>query len=166
MPRVQAQAVMLVHGHRHPHVLLLRDAQQTYHLPRVLLKPGEDEIHALRAYLSTALAPSPPADRAVDHAAAPKAADDAWEVGELLATWWRPTAMAPLVPYVPAHVTKPVEKVRMYLIMLPPRKALSAPPGGALVAVGLHDITPAYGPEIVALPALLSRFDLVCQGTN
>jgi len=65
-----------------------------------------------------------------------------WEVGELVGVWWRPKAENYLVlktkrnfffdctnpdlssnlwkyPYVPAHVTKPREMRKMFLIKLP-----------------------------------------------
>lgn len=42
-----------------------------------------------------------------------------WTVDELISTWWRPNFEAPQYPYIPAHITKPKESKRMYLVQLP-----------------------------------------------
>ena len=42
-----------------------------------------------------------------------------WNVDELAATWWRPNFEPPQYPYIPAHITKPKEERRMYLVQLP-----------------------------------------------
>jgi cleavage and polyadenylation specificity factor subunit 5 len=42
-----------------------------------------------------------------------------WSVEECVATWWRPNFDPPRYPYIPAHVTKPKEQTRLYLVELP-----------------------------------------------
>ena len=38
----QVEAVILVHQHGHPHILLLQAANESFKLPGGFLKPGED----------------------------------------------------------------------------------------------------------------------------
>lgn len=42
-----------------------------------------------------------------------------WNVEDLISNWWRPNFEPPQYPYIPAHITKPKELRRMYLVQLP-----------------------------------------------
>lgn len=42
-----------------------------------------------------------------------------WAVEDLISNWWRPNFEPPQYPYIPAHITKPKELRRMYLVQLP-----------------------------------------------
>jgi cleavage and polyadenylation specificity factor subunit 5 len=42
-----------------------------------------------------------------------------WEVGECIATYWRPNFDPLLYPYLPAHITKPKEIKKLFLVPLP-----------------------------------------------
>lgn len=42
-----------------------------------------------------------------------------WSVDDLISNWWRPNFEPPQYPYIPAHITKPKELRRMYLVQLP-----------------------------------------------
>ena len=41
------------------------------------------------------------------------------QVGECIATWWRPHFEAEMYPYVPPHVTRPKECKRIFVVHLP-----------------------------------------------
>ena len=43
------------------------------------------------------------------------------QVGECVGTYWRPNFDANLYPYLPPHITKPKEVIRLYIIPLPER---------------------------------------------
>ncbi|KAI8611691.1 cleavage and polyadenylation specificity factor 25 kDa subunit [Chytriomyces sp. MP71] len=157
--RRTVEAVLLVHEHGHPHVLMLQVANQYFRLPGDALKPGEDEIEGLKRALSEKLAP--PLD--VNNSAGPTE-NVAWDLIELLGTWWRPNFENYMYPYIPAHVTKPKEEKRIYLIQLPEKRLLSVPKNMKLLAVPLfelHDNATRYGPQLAGLPSLLSRFTFV-----
>ncbi|KAJ3100031.1 hypothetical protein HDU96_010479 [Phlyctochytrium bullatum] len=154
--RNTVEGVLVVHEHGHPHVLMLQIANTFFKLPGDALKPGEDEIEGLKARLNARLAP------AGDQAKGDTSAD--WEIGELLAVWWRPNFETYMYPYIPAHITKPKEMKKIYLVHLPERKLLSVPKNMRLLAVPLfelYDNAARYGPQLSALPHLLSRFNFV-----
>ncbi|KAI9333256.1 Cleavage/polyadenylation specificity factor subunit 5, partial [Obelidium mucronatum] len=157
--RKTVEAVLLVHDHGHPHVLMLQVANSFFKLPGDFLRPGEDEITGLKRALSEKLAP--PVNPS-DPASATEAVD--WEISELLATWWRPHFDSYMYPYIPPHITKPKEEKRMYLIQLPEKRLLSVPKNLKLVAIPLfelHENAARYGPQLSTLPNLLGRFNFV-----
>jgi hypothetical protein len=41
------------------------------------------------------------------------------QVGECVASWWRPDFDAELYPYVPPHITRPKESKRVFVVHLP-----------------------------------------------
>ncbi|KAJ3170810.1 hypothetical protein HK101_011324 [Irineochytrium annulatum] len=111
-------------------------------VPGDSLKPGEDEIEGLKARLNARLGP-------------PGKKDADWEIGELLAVWWRPNFET---------YQKPKERKKMFLVHLPEEKLLSVPKNMKLLAVPLfelYDNAARYGPQLSALPHLLSRFNFV-----
>lgn len=79
----------------------------------------------------------------------------------MVGTWWRTGWDAALYPYVPAHVTRPKEALRLFFVALPEQGFFGVPRDRRLVAVPLfelHDNPGRYGPLLAALPAMLSRF--------
>jgi cleavage and polyadenylation specificity factor subunit 5 len=94
--------------------------------PGDYLKPGEDEINGLKARLDDRLAPNLAA-----------AEDSDWEIGDCLAQWWRPNFETFMVcpfcliashfltchqyPFVPAHITKPKECKKLFMVQMPER---------------------------------------------
>ncbi len=107
--------------------------------------------------------------------------NDEWEIGDALAQWWRPNFETFMYPFLPAHVTRPKECKKLYFIQLPrssaPRlivpdpsdcnanvssEVLSVPKNMKLLAVPLfelYDNTARYGPQLSAIPHLLSRYN-------
>jgi cleavage and polyadenylation specificity factor subunit 5 len=66
-----------------------------------------------------------------------------------------------MYPFLPGHVTRPKECKKLYLIQLPKKKVLSVPKNMKLLAVPLfelYDNTARYGPQLSAIPHLLSRY--------
>ncbi|ORX41930.1 cleavage and polyadenylation specific factor 5 [Piromyces finnis] len=152
--RRTVEGVLVVHEHNHPHVLLLQIANTFFKLPGDALKPGEDEIEGLKLRLSQKL--SPASQVGLD--------TSDWEVGELLSIWYRPNFENFMYPYIPAHITKPKEMKKIFLIHLPEKKTFSVPKNMKLLAVPLfelYDNSARYGPQLAALPHLLSRFNYV-----
>ncbi|KAI9328665.1 nucleotide hydrolase-domain-containing protein [Zopfochytrium polystomum] len=152
--RHTVEGVLVVHEHGHPHVLMLQIANAFFKLPGDALKPGEDEIEGLKRRLDLRLAP-----------ASDGAAPD-WEIGELLAVWWRPNFESHMYPYTPPHITKPKELKKVFLVHLPDKKLLSVPKNMKLLAVPLFELyenAQRYGPQLAALPHMLSRFNFVYE---
>lgn len=109
--------------------------------------------------------------------------NDEWQIGDTLAQWWRPNFETFMYPFLPAHVTRPKECKKLYFIQLPkssmsipspkpqsrPRadgirvaEVLSVPKNMKLLAVPLfelYDNTARYGPQLSAIPHLLSRYN-------
>lgn len=42
-----------------------------------------------------------------------------WEIADTLAQWWRPNFETFMYPFIPAHITRPKECKKLYLIQLP-----------------------------------------------
>ncbi|GLC36431.1 Pre-mRNA cleavage factor Im subunit 2 [Pleodorina starrii] len=152
--RRSVDAVLLVQEHNHPHVLLLQLGQSFFRLPGGRLRPGEDEVEGLRRKLTNRLAPTN------------QALQVAWDVGEVLGVFYRPNFDTMFYPYVPAHITRPKECRKLFVVQLPERCVLAVPKNMKLVAVPifeLYDNVPRYGPIISSLPAVLSRLRLNLQ---
>ena len=74
--------------------------------------------------------------------------DNDWEIGDCLAQWWRPNfetfmvrlfdkhvqtiaadpRMTPQYPFVPAHITKPKECKKLFLVQMPEKSTLRPAP--------------------------------------
>jgi cleavage and polyadenylation specificity factor subunit 5 len=149
--RRSAEGVLIVHEHGLPHVLLLQLGTSFFKLPGGELKPGEDQVEGLKRLLSEMLGrqDQPPVD---------------WVIEDTIANWWRPNFEPPQYPYIPAHITKPKEHKRLYLVQLPEKALFAVPRNYKLVAAPLfelYDNAAGYGPIISCLPQTLSRFNFI-----
>ncbi|CAG8732101.1 11255_t:CDS:2, partial [Racocetra persica] len=143
--RRTVEGVLVVHEHNHPHVLMLQIANSFFKLPGDYLKPGEDEIEGLKARLDERLTP------VVTGYNNNTSTNQDWEIGECLSVWWRPNFETFMYPYTPAHVTKPKEQKKIFLVHLPEKKVLSVPKNMKLLAVPLfelYDNAQRYGPQL------------------
>ncbi|RTG83437.1 cleavage and polyadenylation specificity factor subunit 5, partial [Schistosoma bovis] len=118
--RRSVEGILLVHEHNLPHVLLLQ-LGTFFKLPGGELHPGEEEIEGLKRLLSEMLGRTDgiPVD---------------WIPEDCIGNWWRPNFEPPRYPYIPAHVTKPKEQTRLFLIQLPEKTLFAVPSNYKLVA--------------------------------
>jgi cleavage and polyadenylation specificity factor subunit 5 len=122
--------------------------------PGDYLRPEDDEIEGFTARLNERLAPTNPKEGDLD-----------WDIGDCLAQWWRPNHETFIYPFLPAHVSRPKELKKLYLIHLPETKLLSVPKNMKLLAVPLfelYDNTARYGAQLSAIPHYLSRYRFEC----
>lgn len=87
-----------------------------------------------------------------------------WEIGDCVGSFYRPNFETLMYPYLPAHITKPKEIKRLYMIQLPESCYFAVPSNLKLLAVPLfelYDNEARYGPLIAGLPLMLSRFQFV-----
>uniref|UniRef100_A0A665TA24 Cleavage and polyadenylation specificity factor subunit 5 n=1 Tax=Echeneis naucrates TaxID=173247 RepID=A0A665TA24_ECHNA len=87
-----------------------------------------------------------------------------WVIDDCIGNWWRPNFEPPQYPYIPAHITKPKEHKKLFLVQLQEKALFAVPKNYKLVAAPLfelYDNAPGYGPIISSLPQLLSRYSLV-----
>ncbi|KAF3933081.1 hypothetical protein ABW20_dc0109025 [Dactylellina cionopaga] len=153
--RRTCEGILVCHEHCHPHILMLQIANAFFKLPGDYLQPEEDEISGFKARLNERLAP-------VGNQFSGEGVNDEWEIGDTLAQWWRPNFETFMYPFIPAHVTRPKEVKKLYFIHLPRSKVLSVPKNMKLLAVPLfelYDNTARYGPQLSAIPHLLSRYN-------
>jgi len=149
------EAVLLVHNHGHPHILLLQKANQTFTLPGGWLHPGEDETSGLQRKLRNSLSPLA---AALNHE---------WEIGECLATYWRPHFESNTYPYLPVHITRPKEIRKLFTVHLPERCYFAVPTNFKLVAIPFYECCEGlskFGTVISTLPHLLSRYRMTISG--
>ncbi|CAF1226070.1 unnamed protein product [Didymodactylos carnosus] len=150
--RRSVEAVLLVHEHNLPHVLLLQLGTTFFKLPGGELNPGEDSIEGLKRLLNETLGRPEVTPQ------------NQWLVEDVIGNWWRPNFEAPRYPYVPAHITKPKEHIRLYLVQLGETSMFAVPRNYKLVAAPLfelYDNSSGYGPIISSLPQALSRFNFI-----
>jgi cleavage and polyadenylation specificity factor subunit 5 len=156
-----------VHEHNHPHVLMLQIANAFFKLPGDYLLPHETEISGFQSRLAERLSPpvgSSIAEQFMDGEEGPYD----WRIHDCVAQWWRPNFETFMYPFIPAHVTRPKECKKMYLIQLPKKsiflpfpfhlirmelmvEMLSVPKNMKLLAVPLfelYDNTARYGPQL------------------
>jgi len=87
-----------------------------------------------------------------------------WEIGDCVGCFYRPNFEQVMYPYLPAHITKPKEIKKVYMIRLPESCYFAVPSNLKLLAVPLfelYDNASRYGPLIAGLPMMLSRFQFV-----
>ncbi|CAF0740335.1 unnamed protein product [Brachionus calyciflorus] len=150
--RRSVEAVLLVHEHNLPHVLLLQLGNTFFKLPGGELNPNEDPVEGLKRLLNETLGKSDGSSQ------------NNWVIEDTIGNWWRPNFEAPRYPYVPAHVTKPKEHIKMYLVHLGEKAVFAVPRNYKLVAAPLfelYDNAQGYGPIISSLPQVLSRFNFL-----
>ncbi|KAG8692069.1 hypothetical protein FRC08_010032 [Ceratobasidium sp. 394] len=131
--RRTVEGILVVHDHGHPHILMLQIANAFFKLPGDYLKPGEDDSDGLKARLDERLAPLPGSAQHLGQ-------DGDWEIGDCLAQWWRPNFETFMYPFVPAHVTKPKECKKLFLVQMPERKVLAVPKNMKLLAIPLFEL--------------------------
>ncbi|KAG8529891.1 uncharacterized protein KY384_005372 [Bacidia gigantensis] len=134
---------------------MLQIANAFFKLPGDYLPHDAEEIPGFKQRLNERLAPigSQFSGEGVN--------DGEWEIGDTLAQWWRPNFETFMYPFLPAHVTRPKECKKLYFVRLPRSKVLSVPKNMKLLAVPLfelYDNTQRYGPQLSAIPHLLSRY--------
>ena len=139
--------------------------------PGDYLRAEDDEIEGFKARLNERLAP-------VGTQFTGEGVNDEWQIADTLAQWWRPNFETFMYPFIPAHVTRPKECKKLYFIQLPRSsmfaqnttgyhtnrriEVLSVPKNMKLLAVPLfelYDNTGRYGPQLSAIPHLLSRYN-------
>ncbi|KAG6372548.1 nucleotide hydrolase-domain-containing protein [Boletus reticuloceps] len=160
--RRTVEGILVVHDHGHPHILMLQIANAFFKLPGDYLKPGEDDVDGLKRRLDERLAP--PSESKQFNAS--HGVDNEWEIGDCLAQWWRPNFETFMYPFVPAHITKPKECKKLFLVQMPERKVLAVPKNMKLLAIPLfelYDNAARYGPQLSAIPHLLSRYNFIYQ---
>jgi len=154
-----AEAVMLCHEHNHPHVMLLQIANSFYKLPGNWLKHDEEEIEGVQRILDELFEP--------DSTVGPT--EQKWEIGDAVGVWWRPNFETSLYPYLPAHVTRPKEAKKMYMIPLPQNKVIAVPKNLKFLAIPFHELyenASTYGPQLAALPHYLAKYRFECVDEN
>ncbi|KAH8430783.1 cleavage and polyadenylation specificity factor subunit 5 [Aspergillus melleus] len=162
--RRTCEGVLVCHEHNHPHVLMLQIANAFFKLPGDYLQYDDDEVDGFKKRLNERLAP-------VGSQFSGEGVNEDWEIGDTLAQWWRPNFETFMYPFLPGHVTRPKECKKLYFIQLPKKKVLSVPKNMKLLAVPLfelYDNTARYGPQLSAIPHLLSRynFEFVDENDN
>ncbi|KAK5166491.1 uncharacterized protein LTR77_008034 [Saxophila tyrrhenica] len=151
--RRTCEGVLLCHEHNHPHVLMLQIANAFFKLPGDYIPPDADEMSGFKARLDERLAPTGSLSNSPANAG--------WNVHSALAQWWRPNFETFMYPYLPPHVSRPKECKKLYLVELPKTKVIACPKNMKLIAVPLfelYDNTGRYGPQLSAIPHLLSRY--------
>ncbi|KAL9107466.1 MAG: hypothetical protein Q9227_007663 [Pyrenula ochraceoflavens] len=160
--RRTCEGILVCHEHNHPHVLMLQIANAFFKLPGDYLPADADEISGFKALLNSRLAPSSNSTQfSNSSSSSPSSPSDDWTIGDTLAQWWRPNFETFMYPFLPGHVTRPKECKKLYFIQLPKKKVLSVPKNMKLLAVPLfelYDNTARYGPQLSAIPHLLSRY--------
>ncbi|KAF8123549.1 nucleotide hydrolase-domain-containing protein [Boletus edulis] len=134
--RRTVEGILVVHDHGHPHILMLQIANAFFKLPGDYLKPGEDDVDGLKRRLDERLAP--PSESKQFNAS--HGVDNEWEIGDCLAQWWRPNFETFMYPFVPAHITKPKECKKLFLVQMPERKVLAVPKNMKLLAIPLFEL--------------------------
>jgi len=156
--RRSVEAILVVHKHNFPHILIFADTEKNYFLPGGRLRKDEDEVEGLKRKLQTKLHPDLLQHDQIE-----------WEVGEQIAVWWRPNFEETVFPYIPPHITKPKEVITQYLVQLPESCSLAVPENYQLLAIPFfefYDNSYRWGSRLEALPRNLSRIKFNLQGED
>merc|ERR1711924_94601 len=92
--RISVYGVVLVSYHSTPHILILKGPQENrFELPGGHVKTQDDEVQELRTKLNKQLMPNL------------KTLSFEWEIGELVAVFYRPSHQRYVLPYMPPHIS-------------------------------------------------------------
>ncbi len=145
--------ICMVSQHRTPHILLLQITPTSFKLPGGKLRAGEGDVEGLARKLRNKLQPE---------------LEDGlqqyeFDISDQASTWYRTAYEPQLYPYLPAHITKPKEEYKLFVVHLPEKCYFAVPKNLKLLAVPLFELygnPQKYGPEIASIPHLLSRYRL------
>ncbi|GAA6017889.1 hypothetical protein JCM11491_001205 [Sporobolomyces phaffii] len=166
--RRTVEGLLIVHEHGHPHVLLLQVANSFFKLPGDYLKPGEGDIDGLKKRMHLRLGPEgsgEQADATMQNGWEDKGVEG-WEIADAVGQFYRPNFEGFMYPYIPAHISNPKELKTWYLIQLPQSQVLTVPKNMKLIALPLfelYDNAVRYGPQLAAIPHLLSRINFIFE---
>lgn len=142
------RCIILVHEHNIPNILLLRNTKtKKTSMPGGKVKVGEDDETAIRRILNKKFA-----------------IDGEFDIGDHVATWYRPQFTEYLYPYLPAHITTAKEIEKWYVVMLPEKAALrvqSKHEPFALPFIQIHNNVEYEEQTILYIPAIMSKYDFV-----
>jgi len=114
--RRSVEAILLVHEHNLPHILLLQLGTTFFKLPgKRKMKIVFFIILYLFYFLGGELNPGEDPIEGLKHETLGRPdciQQNNWLVEDVIGNWWRPNFEAPRYPYVPAHITKPKEHIR------------------------------------------------------
>ncbi|CAG8287277.1 unnamed protein product [Penicillium salamii] len=160
--RRTCEGILICHEHGVPHVLMLQIANAFFKLPGDYINPADEELEGFKKRLNERLAPTGTQFTG-------EGVNGDWDIGDCLARWWRPNFETFMYPFVPGHCTRPKECKKLFLIKLPKKKVLSVPKNMKLLAVPLfelYDNSARYGPQLSAIPHLLSRYNFEMVDEN
>ncbi|VWU51715.1 mRNA cleavage factor-like protein, putative [Hepatocystis sp. ex Piliocolobus tephrosceles] len=168
-------AIMLCHRYEYPHLLLLQSVEsKKYYLLSGKFKPWEKPKNVLKKKLEKYINKVSdlnfhPSKLNYEHSqyqtkqnAQQQIDDKLFEVGEYLGEWWKTHYNSVYVSYLPAHVTRPKEYIRLYQVTLSPKCIFHLPPGFILKAIPMSDLN-SCGLAIGGISSILSRFKLHCM---
>lgn len=144
------QAVLLTYEHCIPHVVLLKTRsgnglKVALSLPGRKLRYQEEEVDGLKKVVAKLLG--------IEHYT------NEFNNVTLLSKWWRPHFEGFIYPYVPSHVTKPKEQIKVYAVEIPRTGTFYATKYMEFIPAPLCEIynNEKYGPIISSIPQALSR---------
>jgi cleavage and polyadenylation specificity factor subunit 5 len=105
---------------------MLQIANAFFKLPGDYVLPHEPEIAGFQARLAERLSPPPGSSMATQPIADGEDGPFEWRIHDCVAQWWRPNFETFMYPFIPAHVTRPKECKKMYLIQLPKKSNSSS----------------------------------------
>ncbi|KAL3981836.1 Glycosyl hydrolases 31 family protein [Acanthocheilonema viteae] len=150
------KAVLLGHKNSTVYVLILKngadEAQNWSKLPTVSLYPDEDEIDGMKRLLVQVMGLTEESAEAI------------CKVRHVVAKWWRPNFEKEIYPYIPSHITKPKEMIKLIAVNLPKSAVFTIPKNSLLIAAPLFEIydnVNEYGAIIANLPHVLGRFEFI-----
>lgn len=99
--------------------------------PGDYLRPDEDELEGLSRRLDDRLQPVSSEPQSYGPSGEGRDQPEGqWEIGDCLASWWRPGFETFMYPYTPPHVTKPKECKKLFLVQMPPGSECEVPGEG------------------------------------
>lgn len=146
--RQSFEAVLLVHDHGHPHILLLQLANNFFKLPGGEIEKGETFLDGINRSLNDYLSS--------------KDSQIIWKITDVLARWHRSNAEPPQYPYKVPHVAQHKEEKFIVLMHMPEEMKFVVPRNYKLVAAPFFEIynnSDNYGNVISSIPGLVSRYE-------
>ena len=146
--------LLVSHDNGVPSVLLLRPAHQhRWGLISGVVQPGASDVEGVNAVLKRIILKAEHGDTCQ------------WTIpGDSLAQYWRPEFDEHTFPYLPTHVSRPKELLKIIPVILPPRCVIRVSQTTALDFVPLFEIVRGghqyFDPMISAIPALLSKVNI------
>ncbi|EAY22667.1 hydrolase, NUDIX family protein [Trichomonas vaginalis G3] len=145
------RCIILAHEHNITTILLLKNKnKKKLQMPGGIVRTGEEDEAAIKRILTKKF----------------RIVEGEFDIGDHVATWYRPQFSEYLYPYLPAHITQAKEIEKWYIVMLPEKAHFNIQSKNELSAlqfIQIHNNVEYQEKTLLYIPAIMSKYDFTFE---